>query len=53
MITATGSISQILRQLAWENINIVEVVSTRQELTIIVSAVDADKAFSVLHTGSY
>ncbi len=52
MITSTGSIARILRQLAWEDINLVEVVSTRQELTVIVSAKDADKAFAVLHSGS-
>lgn len=52
MITATGSIARILRQLAWENINLVEVVSTRQELTVIVSSSNADKAFSALHSGS-
>ena len=49
MITSTGSIARILRQLAWENINLVEAVSTRQELTVIVSAKDADKAFAALH----
>jgi len=52
MINATGSIARILRQLAWENINLVEVVSTRQELTVIVYASDADKAFAILHSGS-
>lgn len=51
MVTATGSIARILRQLAWEDINLVEVVSTRQELTVIVSSFDADKAFAVLHSG--
>lgn len=51
MITTTGSIARILRQLAWENINLVEVVSTRQELTVIVQASDADKAFTTLHAG--
>ncbi len=50
MITATGSIARILRQLAWEDINLVEVVSTRQELTVIVHAEDADKAFTTLHS---
>ncbi len=52
MVTSTGSIARILRQLAWENINLVEVVSTRQELTVIVQAKDADKAFTVLHADS-
>jgi len=48
MIEHTGSIAQILRRLAWHNINIVEVVSTYQELTIIVSSSDADQVFSLL-----
>lgn len=52
MVTAVGSIARILRQLAWENINLVEVVSTRRELTVIVESSDADKAFAVLHKGS-
>lgn len=52
MIAATGSIAHILRQLAWENINLVEVVSTRQELTVIVYSADADKAFAALHNSS-
>ena len=50
MIKETGSIAHILRRLAWENINVVEVVSTRQELTIIVHSSDAQRAFSALHS---
>lgn len=39
---------QILKQVAWENINIVELVSTYTELTIIFDKKDVDRAFSIL-----
>lgn len=39
---------QILKQIAWENINIVEIVSTYTELTIIFDKKDVDRAFSIL-----
>ena len=48
MIENTGTIAQILRQLAWENINVIEVVSTYQELTIIVSSSDTNRALATL-----
>jgi hypothetical protein len=38
----------ILKQLAWHNINVVEVVSTYSELTIVLSRDQVDQAFSVL-----
>ena len=38
----------ILKALAWENINIIEIVSTYTELTIILKSKDIDGAFSVL-----
>lgn len=38
----------ILKQLAWEGINIVEVVSTANEFTVIVEQDDVDKAFKIL-----
>jgi len=50
-----GSINQpgvyyfILRNLAWENINIIEVISTSHEFTIVVKHHDVDKAFSALN----
>lgn len=37
-----------LKSLAWEGINIIEVVSTNQELTLIVNEKDANRAFSIL-----
>ncbi|MBN1250796.1 MAG: aspartate kinase [Bacteroidales bacterium] len=38
----------ILKNLAWENINIVEIISTTNEFTILVKDKDIDKAFSIL-----
>lgn len=43
-----GVYYQILKLLAWENINVIEVLSAYTELTIIVDNKDIDKAFSVL-----
>lgn len=38
----------ILKHLAWEGINIVELVSTSNEFTIVVKQDDIDKAFKIL-----
>lgn len=38
----------ILKQLAWEGINIIEVISTANEFTVIVAQDDVDKAFKIL-----
>jgi len=38
----------ILKELAWEGINIVEVVSTSHEFTILVNEEDIDRAFLVI-----
>jgi hypothetical protein len=38
----------ILKQLAWDGINIVEVVSTANEFTAVVNQDDVDKAFRIL-----
>jgi hypothetical protein len=38
----------ILKQLAWDGINIVEIISTSSEFTLIVAMEDIDKTFSVL-----
>jgi aspartokinase len=43
-----GSIAHILKHLAWEGINIIEVVSTYLELTIILRQQDTDRAFAAL-----
>lgn len=44
-----GVYYQILKMLAWENINAIEVLSTYTELTIIVENKDVDRTFSVLN----
>ena len=38
----------ILKHLAWEGINIIEIVSTSNEFTIVVKQDDVDKAFKIL-----
>lgn len=38
----------ILKHLAWEAINIVEIVSTSNEFTVVVKQDDVDKAFKIL-----
>ncbi|PKR80270.1 aspartate kinase [Brumimicrobium salinarum] len=44
----SGIYYYILKHLAWEGINIVEVVSTANEFTVVVNDDDIDSAFSVL-----
>lgn len=43
-----GVYYQVLKMLAWENINMIEVLSTYTELTVIVEGQDIDRAFSTL-----
>ena len=38
----------LLKQLAWHGLNVVEVVSTYTELTVVFARQDVDRAFSVL-----
>lgn len=38
----------ILKQLAWEGLNIVDIISTANEFTIIFNQTDIDKAFRIL-----
>lgn len=38
----------ILKQLAWHHINVVEVISTLREFTIVLKSKEVDKAFSIL-----
>lgn len=40
----------ILREFAWNGINLVEVISTSNEFTLVVSTKDLDAAFKVLST---
>lgn len=43
-----GIIFNVVRKLAWENINIYEIVSTMTELTFILNKKDSMKAYNVL-----
>lgn len=38
----------LFKELAWENINVVEVISTTNEFTIVVSDKDIQRAFAIL-----
>ena len=43
-----GIIFNAVRKLAWDNINIFEIVSTMTELTFILNKKDSMKAYEVL-----
>lgn len=43
-----GIYYQVLKMLAWENINIIEILSTYTECTIILETKVVDRAFSIL-----
>lgn len=47
-VSTPGVHYSILKQLAWQNINVVEVVSTYTELTVILDRGEVDRAFSAL-----
>ena len=47
-VHSPGVIFNIVRKLAWESINIYEIVSTMTELTFIMSTKDSIKAYNVL-----
>lgn len=42
-----GVYYQILKKLAWENINVIEVLSTYTEITLIVETKNVDRAFAL------
>ena len=44
-----GVIFTVMRKLAWDHINIFEIVSTMTELTFILSKKDSMKAYNVLY----
>jgi hypothetical protein len=48
IVSITGVYYSILKLLAWNNISIVDMISTYSELTIFFSNKDIDKAFSIL-----
>ncbi|AEC01905.1 hypothetical protein [Parasphaerochaeta coccoides] len=45
-----GIIHEAVRRLAWENINMIEIISTMNELTFVLKREDSMKAFSVLQS---
>ena len=47
-VNTSGVYYSILKLLAWNEINIIDVISTYSELTIILSNNDIDRAFSIL-----
>ncbi|MBP6888833.1 MAG: aspartate kinase, partial [Candidatus Pacebacteria bacterium] len=47
-ITTPGVYYPILKALAWDGLNIIEVISIGSELSILFRSNDADRAFSVI-----
>jgi aspartokinase len=47
-VQVTGFYYHIMKAIAWEGINIKEVISTTNEFTVIVNDEDVDRAFSIL-----
>jgi hypothetical protein len=47
-VTIPGVYYRFLQKLAWEDINIVDIVSTLTEFTILLSEKDVDRAFTLL-----
>lgn len=47
-VTMPGVYYRILKALAWENINLLEVISVYSELTLLFEEKDIDRAFSVV-----
>ncbi len=47
-VQVTGFYYHILKAIAWEGVNIKEVISTTNEFTIIVNDDDVDRGFKIL-----
>lgn len=47
-VIVPGVYFRFLQKLAWENINIIDIVSTLTEFTILLSEVEVDRAFKLL-----
>ena len=43
-----GIVYEAVRRLAWEVINVIEIISTMNELTFVIHREDSMKAFAVL-----
>jgi aspartokinase len=48
LVKTPGVLFQIVRNFAWENINIIEVISIDLEITFIVSEKDAVRGYKAL-----
>lgn len=48
-IEEPGVVAYILNVLAWQGVNIIEVVSTFSELTVIIEDKDVQNAFGIIH----
>jgi aspartokinase len=44
-----GITYQVLQSLAWKNINLLEIISTMTELTLVIDKSDSTKSYEVLH----
>ena len=44
----SGSVYQVLKHLIWESVNLLEIISTYTELTLIVTKANAHKVFEIL-----
>jgi aspartokinase len=51
VVKTPGAYYQILKQLAWQNVNVVDVVSTYTELTIVIEDSQVAVAFAALRGG--
>jgi len=49
-LNTPGIIFQVIRRLAWENINLLEIVSTMTELTIVIDKNHSFKAYEVMQS---
>jgi aspartokinase len=47
-VETPGIYYTILKRLAWSNLNVVDVVSTRTEFTVVVDTGDIERAFAIL-----
>jgi aspartokinase len=45
-----GIVYEAVRRLAWEEINVIEIVSTMNELTFVIRRQDSMRAFEVLQS---
>lgn len=48
-IHTPGVTYQVLQALAWKNINLLEIISTMTELTVVIERNDSIKSYEVLH----